>query len=336
MKIVHYLGIDVDMRSLECHLVERGGSRRKAEFANDEEGIAALLEWLGESKKGCRAVIEATSRYHRGVERALLCAGVDADLVNPRQSHALAVGLGLLDKDDPVDARCLARAAQVLDERKDKKHRSTLAQDLRDESRAIGQLTRTAADLHKSLQGLDPASPAAVLITTACRSLKDQIKLAETAWKERVLEEPEIHRRYQLALSVRSVGHKTARVVSVELPADLASRSLRQASAYAGLVPRRHRSGDTQLPDRICQGNAHLRTGLFMAATLGVYMHGQYRSCYDSLRSRGKAHLQAMVAVMHKLIRTIVAVIKRNIPWTKIPTQTWTSERFIAQTIDMC
>lgn len=336
MKIVHHLGIDVDKRELEAHLIERGGNRRTATFSNDEAGVAQLLSWLGKSKKGCRAILEATSRYHRCVERALLGAGVQTDLMNPRQARNLAKGLGVIDKDDRVDARCLARAAQVLEASKDKKHRSTLAQDLRDESRAIAQLTRTATELKKSLQGLDPASPAALLLKATCGSLKERIKQAELDWTERLNQEPEIYRRYTLARSVHSVGHKTARVVAVELPADLDQCNLRRASAYAGLVPRRHRSGDSELPDRICQGNAHLRTGLFMAATLSVYMHGQHKAFFHNLLMRGKAHLQAMVAVMHKILRTIVAVIKRNTPWTPQPTQTWARQRFIAQTIDIC
>jgi transposase len=336
MRIVHHLGIDVDLRELEVLLIEKGGKRRKATFSNDEAGAAALVVWLGKSKKGCRAIVEATSRFHRLVERTLLRAGVLVDVMNPRQARDLARGLGIIDKDDPTDAACLARAAQVLEERKDTKRHSTLAQDLRDESRAITQLTRTVAELKKSLQGLDPGSPAAIRIKQACKALQEQIKQAEAEWTKRLAGEPEIQRRYKLARGVRSVGHKTARVVAVELPADLDACNLRRASAYAGLVPRRHRSGTKELPDQICQGNAHLRTGLFMAATLGVYQHAQYKPFYDSLFKRGKTHMQVMVAVMHKLLRTIVAVIKRGTPWTQIPTQTWISERFLAQTVDMC
>lgn len=336
MKIVHHLGIDADSQWLQAHLIEKGGKRREARFANDAQGITELLEWLGKSRKGCRAIIEATSRFHRRVERALLSAGILAEIVNPRQARDLARGLGIIDKDDPTDARCLARAAQVLDERKDNKHHSVLAQDLRDESRAIAHLARLAAELKKSLQGLEPDSPAALLIKQSIEALAEKIKDAEAAWTKRLADEPEILRRYTLARSVRSVGHKTARVVAVELPADLDACNLRRASAYAGLVPRRHRSGDTELPARICQGNSHLRTGLFMAATLGVYMHGQYRPFYNSLIKRGKAHLQSIVAVMHKLLRTIVAVILRNTPWTETPTQTWTGQRLIASGVDIC
>lgn len=336
MKIVHHLGIDIDLLELEACVFEMGGQCRRATFPNDEAGATALLQWLGKSKKGCRAVIEATSRLHRLVERRLLAAGVIVDLMNPRQARSLAIGLGLVDKDDPADAWCLARAAQVLEERKDTKRHSTLAQDLRDESRAITQLINSATDLKKSLQGLDPASPAATLIKETCAAIKAQIKNAEEAWTKRLADEPEILRRYKLARSVRSVGHKTARVVAVELPADLDACNLRRVSAYAGIAPRRHRSGTKELPDRICQGNAHLRTGLFMAATLGVFKHAQYRPFYDTLLKRGKAHKQVMVAVMHKLLRTIVAVIKRDSPWTQTPERTWTSERFLAQAVDIC
>jgi len=330
MEIVHhqvFLGLDVGKESVVACLLE-GESAKKLtrQFRNDEAGISSLLAWLSGRGK-CRAVLEATSRYHRACERALLNAGAEAELANPRRARALAIGLGLLDKDDKVDAGVLAEAARLR--RVGEPNRPTLAaQDLKDHSRTIDQLKRDAADYKKRMEGLDKESAAYKACAGAVKALKALAVQEERAGRAAVKEEPETNRRYTLAKTVPDVGHVTARAVSVELPWNMGQRNTRKLTAYAGVVPRRHQSGNLELPPAISGGNAHLRTGLFMAAIHSVYMRDKrFESFYKRLegrvyvlvRNKGGRHMKAIVAVMRKLLANILAVLKRNAPWTKEP-----------------
>jgi transposase len=326
MEIVHqilwFLGIDIGKCSFVVCRVGLDGKAVSRTFSNDEFGIAELVRWLGAEVRSCRAVMEATSRYHRLCERALLSAGICVDLVNPRRARALALGLGYCDKDDKVDAQALAQAARLL-QTNDQKVPSVKAQDLRDHSRTIDTVKREAANFLKRMEGLEPGSDAYKACAKAVKALKDVAALEEKIWTQAVQVEPETLRRYKLAKTVPDVGHVTARVVSVELPADL-DKAARKLTAYSGLVPRRHQSGNQELPPEIQGGNPWLRTGVFMAAMHSVYQGKRFLPWYETLKARsnvcvktkGGRHLKAIVAVMRKILANILAVIKRNSAWT--------------------
>jgi transposase len=321
-----FLGIDIAKESFVAWLTDANGSKlRTRKFTNDDAGVAELILWLNADGRPCRAIIEATSRYHRLCERGLLSAGVLVELVNPRRARALAQGLGYLDKDDKVDAQALADAARLLQAR-DEKVASIQAQDLKDHSRTIDTIKRDAAKFIQRMDGLDPDSDAYKACAKAVKALKDVAAQEERIWQKAVQAETEIYRRYKLAKSVPDVGHVTARTVSVELPADL-DKAARKIIAYSGTVPRRHQSGNEEMPPQIYGGNPRLRTGLFMAAMHSVYFGKRNLTWYEILKSRpnvcvktkGGRHLKAIVAVMRKILANIIAVIKRDSPWTQQP-----------------
>lgn len=324
-----FLGIDVSKGMLEVFLCYSDSERsRTKRFPNTPEGCLALVAWLGEDAKGCRVMMEATARYHRLCERVLLehCAVVE--LLNPRRARALSIGLGISDKDDKVDARVLSQAALLL-QKKSVSVPCVAAQDLRDFSRAIDQMKEDAGKYLKRLEGLELESAAFQAHTKAANQLKALAASQEKIWAELAQDEPETWRRYTFARSVPSVGKVTARIVSVELPADLSKAMRRKIFGYAGLVPRRHQSGDKSLPPAIYGGNARLRTALFMAAMHSVFTDGRNMPFYQNLKDRtyvnvktpGGRHLKAITAVMRKLLSNILAVICRNETWQEMPPQ---------------
>lgn len=329
MESVHhlpsYLGVDVGKSEfVACLLL--GSTKKTKAFSNDASGVKRLLEWLGEARGNCRAVLEATSRYHRLCERALWDAGAKVELVNPRRARSLAIGLGHSDKNDRVDAHALAQSAKLLEE-KEATLASLAAQDLRDHSRAIDALKKDAADFKKRMEGLDPSSAAYKMCEKAAKEMRKLAEKEERVWKKAVKEDPETLRRHTLASSVPDVGEVTARIVSVELPADLERFGLRQLLAYAGLVPRTCQSGGKEAPPAIFGGNAHLRTGLFMATLHAAFRGGRFREKYDLLKGRpnvlvrneGGRHMKAMVALMRKLLGNVLAVLRRNSAWEEAP-----------------
>ena len=272
--------------------------------------------------------MEATSRYHRLCERNLLDRCALVELLNPRRARALSVGLGLSDKDDKVDARVLSKAAQLL-QKQNQSIPALQAQELRDFSRAIDQMKEDAGKYLKRLEGLANESAAYQACMKAAKELKVLAASQEKVWVELAAAEPETWRRYTLAKSVPSVGQVTARIIAVELPANLDKVNMRQIVGYAGLAPRRHQSGDKSLPPAIYGGSVRLRTGLFMAAMNTVYRTRRYQAFYEQLKDRthinvrteGGRHLKAITAVMRKLLTNIFAVIKRNQPWQELPPQ---------------
>ena len=317
METLHHLGIDVSKDSLECLLSEASGKNTRIACRNNGEGDAMILGTLGNKVKETHVVLEATSRYHCRIARTLVNAGAQVYIINPLQARSLAKGLGVIDKDDKVDAAVLAQASRILFD-KQTKLKSPRHEELRDLSRVINELTQINAGSKKRLKSLPDNSPARRTIAAAIKAIFAEIKKAKKEWMELLKDDEELLHRYKIAISVKDVGPESARVSVCELPAEVRSTSNKKNCAYAGVVPRREQSGKKKGKDKIrAGGNAHLRTGLFMAASRSVFISKTNEDFYKRLRAKGRTHLQAMIAVVHKLLRQIVAVIKRGTPWTE-------------------
>jgi transposase len=91
------------------------------------------------------------------------------------------------------------------------------------------------------------------------------------------------------------------------------SSSLHQVSQYAGLDVRLCQSG---CPGRLSKtGNAYLRTALYMPALSAARYDPKTRAFYPTLQQRGKKKIQALRAIMRKLLTSIWACIKSNSPF---------------------
>jgi transposase len=95
------------------------------------------------------------------------------------------------------------------------------------------------------------------------------------------------------------------------LPDDLAAP---QWVAHAGLDPRPYESGTSvHRPRRISKvGNRHLRAALYMPALVAIQHEPNVKAFYDKLVAGGKKPLQAVVAVMRKLLHAIWAMLKHD------------------------
>ena len=62
-------------------------------------------------------------------------------------------------------------------------------------------------------------------------------------------------------------------------------------------------------------GSRHLRRTLYMPALVAVRRDRYLRRFYQNLLARGKARLQAVVAVMQKLLHALFAMFRTNQPY---------------------
>ena len=110
-------GVDVAKKQLDLFADTVGGAAGlRLQVANDDAGAARLVATLLEHKVRL-VVIEATGRYHRRAAAALLEAGVNVAVVNPRQVRAFARAAGRLEKTDRIDAEVLARFGRAMNPR---------------------------------------------------------------------------------------------------------------------------------------------------------------------------------------------------------------------------
>lgn len=102
-------GVDVGKSHLDAHILDGGHERR---FDNTKVGRRALRNWL--LKHGVvRVVFEPTGRFHRNLHQCLGDAGLQTVLVNSLRSRRFAEAIGVLAKNDRVDAAMLARFVRL-------------------------------------------------------------------------------------------------------------------------------------------------------------------------------------------------------------------------------
>jgi transposase len=115
-------------------------------------------------------------------------------------------------------------------------------------------------------------------------------------------------------VSTKGIGEASAMRLLAELlvlPDDLAAP---QWVAHAGLDPRPYESGTSvHRPRRISKvGNRHLRAALYMPALVAIQHQPNVKAFYDKLIAAGKKPMQAVVAVMRKLLHAIWGMLKHD------------------------
>ena len=115
-------------------------------------------------------------------------------------------------------------------------------------------------------------------------------------------------------VSAKGIGETSAMRILAELlvlPDDLAAP---QWVAHAGLDPRPYESGTSiHRPRRISKvGNRHLRAALYMPALVAIQHEPNIKAFYDKLIAAGKKPMQAVVAVMRKLLHAIWGMLKHD------------------------
>jgi transposase len=127
--------------------------------------------------------------------------------------------------------------------------------------------------------------------------------------------------RVQLIASIPGFGERTAAVLSVYLPADFdgwgkPKQIVARVQALFGMDPRLRQSGKWNGKVRISKrGIGEARTALFQAAFCSLRMDSENAAYYNGLREKGKAHKQAIVDVMRKQLRRLVAVLRAEKPF---------------------
>ena len=127
----------------------------------------------------------------------------------------------------------------------------------------------------------------------------------------------DLARRFELVLSVPSIGERTALALVLRMP-ELGQVSREQAAALAGLAPFVHQSGKRKGETHIGGGRGRLRRSLYAAALPGAFRwNPAMKALYERLTARGKTHKSALVACARKLLIFANTVVARDTPWVK-------------------
>lgn len=325
MKTV-FAGIDVGAAELVVSVLRNGKAGKPKTFGNTPEGYAAVIKHLNPDKRRIRVCIEATGTYHLDLAVALSGAeGIEIMVMNPKAVKNFGQALMQRTKTDAVDAALLAAIAELLDHKEEFEVWQAPGEavlELRGFARRLTELNRQKARVKNQLHALEATklTPAAVLqsVKDDIAHLEAQSAALEKYAVETVENDEEVKQAYELLTSVKGIGKASAISILGELLVLPDGMTARQWVAHAGLDPREYSSGSSvnKKPRLTKAGNRHLRCALFMPALSAIryspHVNAFYRHLTDDL---GKKKMQAICAVMRKLLHAVHGMLKSNRPF---------------------
>jgi len=314
-------GIEVSAKEFVVRLRRQEDWEPWRNFTNTPEGHAMMLRYLRRVGRVVRVCLESTGLY--GLDLALALSGqegIEVMVANPRAVRHFAHALMQRSKNDPIDAGVLEQFAARMPFRPWQRPSPT-ALALHALARRLRELVemQTAEKNRQHAAGLSQAIPAVVRRDLA-RSLRAQhraIQRLTLQARQLIAQDPQMTERFELLDSVPGIGETSAVQLLAELSVLAPDLEARQWVAYAGLDPRQYTSGTSvhKKPRISKAGNKYLRHALFMPALVAVQHDPHLGAFYQHLLAKGKFKMQALVAVMRKLLHALHAMFKTHQPY---------------------
>jgi transposase len=313
-----YIGIDVSQHTLDVAAQLPTGDHHAAQFANDASGHRQLIRWLTKGGRRARVVLEATGAYSFDVALALYeTKRVDVMVVNPYVARRFAEACLQRSSTDATMAVALREYAARMQFMAWRPPAPAI-RELRAIARRSAALTleKTRELNRRHAAGASEATPAVVRNDIELNVRHLQRRLAELERQALVLitGDDTLKQAYHHLISVRGIAATSAIQLLGELLVLPPDMSVRQWVAYSGLDVRHTTSGTSvhKLPRISKRGNAVVRRSLYMPALVATKREPHVRAFYEHLLAAGKRPLQALVAVMRKLLHAIYGMLKTN------------------------
>ena len=245
---------------------------------------------------------------------------IEVMMANPSRVAAFARATTKRGKTDAMDACVLLQFVQVMAFQPWTRPSDAVLQ--------LRQLTRYAeAMVRQRTRALNKRHAAEATTTTPkaiiddlnveIASLEARIAKVRAAARALILADPVLASRFRLLVTIPGIAETSAAAIVSELAVMADDMTVRQWVAHAGLDPRPKQSGTSvRGQTRISKhGNAYLRKALYMPALVASRCEPHVEAYVTKLVEHGKRKLQAVVAVMRKLLHAIYGMLKHGTPW---------------------
>jgi transposase len=321
--IRNYVGIDMAATSfVAARPLLNNQWKTQLYKAETDEQLADFIATLDAQADHC--VVEATGRYHHRLVAALGEAGIAVSVVNPLSVKRYSQMLGSTAKTDKQDAIRLAKYAQQQ-QPKAYVHRSEGMQQLSQKRMVINKLEEQAQALRNQRHALEqePYIDAQSLSILDQQVASLEAHLAELRRSLDQLVAAEYADSAKLLLAIPGFGAETVRVFLEAVSGFEGWQDAANAKAFVkwcGLAPSVHESGKSVRGSGQIgrSGVPWLRQKLWLPClTLACRMKADtpFKALYVRLKAAGKSHKEALVAVMHKLVRVGLAVLRTGVAY---------------------
>ncbi len=309
-----YIGIDVSKDSFVAAYPTKSGYTTKT-FKNIANGVRQFISSLPED---CHCVMEATGNYSMLLLYLLQQANIAVSMENPQKIKHFARAMLSTTKTDEIDAKLIAMYGEKMEPAPYKipsesiillKQKRTVLRQLKKQLSAMINLQHALSVLPKQ----DPTAKVATEQTI--KFLRKQISKLEDEITN--LSNKEFKRQMELLTSIKGIGENIASALIMATGGFTYFSSAKQISRFLGLCPTYQQSGTSvNFKGHINRnGDAHLRSQLYVIAFASIRFNSACRETYERLRARGKSGKVAIIAVANKLIRLAFAVVTNNRPY---------------------
>ena len=309
------LGIDISKTDFHVALLKSANRSKYEHFTNDTEGFQQLNQWLEQQGVGTvHACLEATSIYGHALALYLHQQGHPVSIVNPLRVKGYSKSQLSRTKSDRADAKLIAQFCRDLKPAPWQPSTAEVSQ-LQGYTRRLDALEHMLTE-EKNRLHVTPENLVADL-EAHIQFLQEQVATVKKRLREHLQAHELLQQQQELLISIVGVGESTAARVLAEIGSIEHFDSARQLAAFAGLTPQEHTSGTSvQGKTRLCKiGNRRLRKALYFPALTWWRRCPQARAFGERLLAAGKAKMQVIGALMHKLIRVIYGILKSRQPF---------------------
>lgn len=301
-------GIDAGKAFLDLAIASRSDRvrNRSLQVANTVVGIETILRTLAGSAVK-RVILEAIGPYAANLVRALVRAGYEVGLVNPKRIKAFREAEGKRAKTDRLDAQLIARFALVMSEpvRPVPNEDQLAAKALAARRRQIVDMI--AMEKTRLKQAADPLVVASH--RNAIKALSAERKAVEVELERRLTSDAATAIKRECLMSLPGIAEQTSSVLLTELP-ELGTINRHSIAGLAGLAPHPDRSGLNPGRNAISGGRPCVRAALYMAALAAIRHDPRMKRDYQAMREHGKAAKVAIIAIARKLLVMANALVR--------------------------
>lgn len=312
------VGIDVGAKELVVAIRQKASFKKIKTFENNAKGHKKILtECSSYLKQGkVRIAMEATGAYYLDLAIKLTSdACLEIMVINPHATKSFARAIMERNKTDKIDAQVLALFAEKMEYPLWEKP-SKEAIQLRYFARTIHSLTtdktKTKNYLHALQSCAECPNELIKMLTKHIFLLEQEINILKQAALSIIEQNVDLKVKFDLIQTIKGFAEASSILVLTELIIIPRGLTNRQWVAYAGLDPKQFQSGTSvNKKSRISKaGNRYLRKSLFMPA-LSASKCDEYIKAYFThlIEKRKLAKLQAIVAVMRKLIHALHGIL---------------------------
>ena len=306
---VRVIGIDVAKDKLD--ICDAEGTIKK-KIKNSEASIRKhLIDKIRDA--ACTFVVcEASGAYERKLVKMLQAAGIPVCVANPFQVRHFALGIGLIEKTDPIDASMLLEFGQKVE------LQPTPPRTAEEEEHIalVRRREQLLEDIQREANRIEHTDDEKVLrmMEKQAENLKTQLgevdRLIEKRLKQLAAKDPVV----KVLNSVPGVGMVTVATLTCDLP-ELGKLNRNEIAKLAGVAPIANDTGKKKGKRKTQAGRASVRRVLYMATLVATRHNDTIKAFYQRLVARGKEKKVALVACMRKLLTILNTMVRNGETW---------------------